>query len=450
MLKIFKLIVSCALIAGIVVGGIFVYRSCSMDGCDVSDKLSYETPVLRASTTKTNEGYTGVLEDLQADENFTLDKYPEIANDYSLQVIQIAEDSAKHLLLYVYQPSGNSKPLTATTVRISTAINDNAKWQDYSVTLVSQAGTLQKYVVNELTVKSDVVRYYDIVAFHRKWDKDIDDGIEDDNTISEVFCEVAQLWTACTLNGNVTYELDGSAIELVRILDKHVGFLRYPDGYIFGGGASVDGHYVAFSTDHDIDRLMEADLTFVTRHAKSYNDVRTDYDSPISKEVFLNDIDEAETNSIGIFGHTYKWKRIESISSFMQSEESKLTNETKDAIQDAQWVFRFYESEYKKYTPSTSMGPVVGSYVKEFTEVSDVTILRLMFETSGTVYNLGVVDNKQSGDNNPDNKVVGGCEDFFARIWNFVCEHWNLVLLISVILIAVILGIKILTLVWGK
>ena len=56
MLKIFKLIVSCALIAGIVVGGIFVYRSCSMDGCDVSDKLSYETPVLRASTTKTNEG----------------------------------------------------------------------------------------------------------------------------------------------------------------------------------------------------------------------------------------------------------------------------------------------------------------------------------------------------------------------------------------------------------
>ena len=35
--------------------------------------------------------------------------------------------------------------------------------------------------------------------------------------------------------------------------------------------------------------------------------------------------------------------------------------------------------------------------------ISNVSILRLKFETDGVVYNLGVVDNKQTGDTLPDN-----------------------------------------------
>ncbi len=35
--------------------------------------------------------------------------------------------------------------------------------------------------------------------------------------------------------------------------------------------------------------------------------------------------------------------------------------------------------------------------------VGDVTILRLKFETDGVVYNLGVIDNKQTGSNDPIN-----------------------------------------------
>lgn len=37
--------------------------------------------------------------------------------------------------------------------------------------------------------------------------------------------------------------------------------------------------------------------------------------------------------------------------------------------------------------------------------VGDVTILRLKFETDGVIYNLGVIDNKQTGSTEPVNEV---------------------------------------------
>ena len=45
------------------------------------------------------EGYSGVLQDLQKDESFQSGNYPLIENDYSLQLIQVAESSEKELFL---------------------------------------------------------------------------------------------------------------------------------------------------------------------------------------------------------------------------------------------------------------------------------------------------------------------------------------------------------------
>ena len=39
----------------------------------------------------------------------------------------------------------------------------------------------------------------------------------------------------------------------------------------------------------------------------------------------------------------------------------------------------------------------------ESTQISNVSILRLKFETDGVIYDLGVIDNKQSGSENPIN-----------------------------------------------
>ena len=66
-----------------------------------------------------NAAYTGVLEDLCKDENFTTTLYPTKSNDYSLQVIQIAESTGKELFVYVYQPSGQAKNLCASSINIS-------------------------------------------------------------------------------------------------------------------------------------------------------------------------------------------------------------------------------------------------------------------------------------------------------------------------------------------
>ena len=48
--------------------------------------------------------YTNVMEDLEKDNSFKLEDYPAVEDDYSLQVIQIAESVNGELFVYVYQP----------------------------------------------------------------------------------------------------------------------------------------------------------------------------------------------------------------------------------------------------------------------------------------------------------------------------------------------------------
>ena len=71
-----------------------------------------------AATTR----YSGVLEDLQKDETFNIEDYPAINDDYSIQVIQIAESSDNELFIYVYQPAAKVKFFQATQVNMS--LND--------------------------------------------------------------------------------------------------------------------------------------------------------------------------------------------------------------------------------------------------------------------------------------------------------------------------------------
>ena len=52
-------------------------------------------------------------------------------------------------------------------------------------------------------------------------------------------------------------------------------------------------------------------------------------------------------------------------------------------------------------------GGTTGSTTANSTLVGDVTILRLKFVTDGITYNLGVIDNKQTGGRDPSNKPGG-------------------------------------------
>ena len=101
------------------------------------------------------------------------------------------------------------------------------------------------------------------------------------------------------------------------------------------------------------------------------------------------------------------------------------------------WVLRFAETEY-----TSSASAYV--YVQNGTRISDVTILRLKFETDGVVYNLGVVDNKQTSSTTPDGganpptvhwwekpfavfKAIGS---WFGGLFSGLGEHWKVLLVV--------------------
>ena len=82
--------------------------------------LAVQTPLMVSAETT----YTDVLDDLRRDDSFQTSNYPERTGDYSLQIIQIAESVDRELFVYVYQPSGSRKDLRASSINISTTIND--------------------------------------------------------------------------------------------------------------------------------------------------------------------------------------------------------------------------------------------------------------------------------------------------------------------------------------
>lgn len=349
-----------------------------------------------------NFEYSDVLSDLQSDSDFDINDYPSKVNDYSLQVIQIAESVNGELFVYVYQPSNAIKDLIATSINISTAINDSLYYKNYKLKLLNSNGVFDKYLVQNFTLKGDVLRYYDISSIFRAFDSSIDKGLPDynENEIEEVAFEVGKLYTATTLNGSVSYFcLD---TETILVTDKYVGYIRYSNGFKLYVN-KCDSWYVAFSTDKPIDRLIEADVYYVEQDytwtmitSGVVPTIKESYGDKVEQYVSLKYTDVASNPADGLFSHKYSWNRIEKVSDFIKNED--LTDEAKQDLTNMQWILRFAETDY-------SMTSDTYSQLSESKIVSEVSILRLKFETNGEVYNLGVVDNKQTPpeDAPPDN-----------------------------------------------
>lgn len=349
------------------------------------------SPPSRADTT-----YSDVLVDLQNDSNFDVNNYPVIDTDYTLQVIQIAESVMGELFVYVYQPSGQAKDLRASDIFISRTETPEAL-QNYKLELINSNGVFYKYKVIDFAVRTELVRYYYITSIYRPFDSTIDTAPTDDNTITQVETSVSRLFVAVTYGDSVIYST--TDVETVDITAKTCGFIRYSNGFNLYEDA-CDSHYVAFSTNYDIDRLIEADV-YYTSTLHSYGGGTNFSDKDLGESyVTLNAIDSASNSANGLFGHKYTWNRIQSVDEFKSSltaDNIELTDETQEKLQGKQWVLRFVETDYIS-------GSNLSGYFWEYTEVNDVSILRLQFEVNNQLYNLGVVDNKQSGDIVPDNE----------------------------------------------
>ena len=373
-----------------------------------------QVPVIaKAESTVT---YTNVLEDLQRDSSFSKDNYPEKATDYSLHIIQLAESSDKELFVYVYQPSGQLKVLVASSINISTTVNDAISYHNYKLELLSADGVFFKYKVSDFVVKDDAVRYYAITSVYRKWDKTIDPATGSDNTVTEVNYNVSKQYAFGTINGKPY--VNCVDIDTIVVTDKFVGFVRYKDGFKLYVGA-CDSHFVAFNTDKPIDKLLEADVYYTTQSydwsSAPFVGVKETFGTKTDEYAYLKYTDKVEHSGGGLFAGTYKWDRIQTIDDFIKGENreniyhgavldvktsSKLTDEALTELKGKKWVLRFAETNYSLSGYSTT-----GSTFESYTLVGDVTILRLKFETDGITYNLGTIDNKQTGGKDPSNKT---------------------------------------------
>lgn len=372
-----------------------------------------QTPLVARAESIT---YSGVMEDLKKDTSFKPENYPTKADDYSLQIIQLAESVNKELFVYVYQPSGKLKNFKASSINISTTINDSISYLNYKLELLNSNGVFYKYKVENLAVKTDAVRYYAISSIYRPFDESIDKQASGGNTVTEVNYAVNKQYCFGEINGKPY--VNCVDIETIVVTDKFVGFVRYKDGFKLYVGA-CDSHFVAFNTNKPMDKLLEADVYYTTQSydwsSVPFVGVKETFGDKADKYAYLKYTDKVEHTGGGLFAGTYKWDRIQTINDFIKGENreniyhgavldvktsSKLTDEALTELKGKKWVLRFAETSYSLSGYSTT-----GSTFESYTLVGDVTILRLKFETDGITYNLGVIDNKQSGSKDPSNKT---------------------------------------------
>ncbi len=372
--------------------------------------------------------YSDVLADLKKDSMFDVKNYPVVATDYSLKIIQLAESSDKELFVYVYQPCGK-KDMRASSINTSTTSYADITPSNYKLKYINSSGVFFKYIVEGIMVSDAEARYYGVTSIYRPFNKAYGDKEPSGNTVSEVPFNVSKEYRFSTINGNpVTATVD---IETIEITDKFVGFVRYDDGYIFHQSA-CDSHFVAFDTDKPIDRLVEADVAWVQREQRHQTD--GDYFKPYwgdienKQRTLSEDDDTVHYKGGGIFAANYEWDRIQTITDFIASVDlnknvyhgaildvnvvSKITEEGKQALKNKKWVLRFVDTEYDVQLREAMVGygNVYRGYVESSTLVSEVTILRLKFITDGVTYNLGVIDNKQTGSNKPINDTETNVE----------------------------------------
>lgn len=402
--------------------------------------------------------YTTVMQDLEKGGVNEAD-YPVNNKDYTITLFQIAEGVNGELFVYTYQPCQMTRKLVATSINMGLSedldeeIPDDASGETggnegdisggfesgsggggfgggggsgcsvvlrsapttklYGLTLISSQTVFCKYLVKDFHVSKDAVRYYNITSIYRKFNAEIDPPTTGaSQTVNEVSFEVGELFTARTdESGNVTYARTWT--ETILITDKFCGKLRYSDGYIFMGvHAACDAWYVAFSTDKQIDKLLEADISYITQ--PYINDYVIDQKETHTKT--LHYTDRASNAANGLFAYKYTWDRITSASDFLKENDGKLSETAKNGLAGKEWVLRFEETE-------VTIGSAMGVVQENGTYVSEVTILRLKFETDGKVYNLGVVDNKQSKPpdappDNSDEQKPNLLEQFFAWLEN--------------------------------
>lgn len=396
------------------------------------------SPAVYAETDNSFNGYSGVLSDLYKDPSFYPGKYPVNSKDYSISIIQIAESTAGELFLYTYQPSAQSLLLVASQVNMSLSESVDST-RLYSLSLLNSSGVFCKYRVDGVKKSSDSVRYYNITSLYRPWNASIDKVGEPTTDTNAVALAVGKLYKAEDTRDGVVYSV--TYPETIEVLNPFVDFLEYSNGF-WGIGGVTRSHYIAFNTDIKMDDLLEADVYFLSRKAISYTpyvyfknligagtyaygDPVYIYETAISSTLTLQKGDTGSNNPT-LFGKLYEYSRIVKSSEFIDNE--KLLQQTENVVKNTSWVLRFTETSLTsvpwevpfisdfleetfkdvRISYDGKLYEVSGAEERRYTDISNVTILRLKYITGGMLYNLGAISNQVTGDDKPGNVLPEG------------------------------------------
>ena len=360
---------------------------------------------VRASASSSE--YTNVLDDLMKDDSFNPDDYPAYPEDYSIEVIQIAEGVNGEVFLYVYHPSSSFCETTASSLVLSLKDGDEYTPEKYTLQFINRNGVFSKYLISGLTINTGDDHKYLISSICRPYNDEIDIDFPIDNTIQEIAYPVGQSWNIYYVDGeayaDMLYE------DYIQVTSKHVGFARYKDYDISWIKSNTDSHYIAFSTNKSIDSIDEVDVSFnyeeiQYHYQKSYitgvEKEWTDILSSGSKKVTISSDQLFEKNN-SLWFPDYEYMRIQKVSDLLKNEGNEMSDTTKSYFKDKQWVVRFYETTFATINTSNSSAGYE-SFRVDSTKISKVVMLRIKYNYQGKVYNLGVVDNVQSGNDIPD------------------------------------------------
>lgn len=395
------------------------------------------------------ESGSNVLVDLNKAENFNVDDYPYNPTDNSLHVIHVAESTDKELLVYVYQPSGEAGDIRASSITFSVLVDEEFSPDMKKLEFLNSSGVFYKYKVKDFVVSDAKTRVYSFISIFRPYIEGIDEEVGFDNTVSEVPFKVAKEYTFHTGEDGYLMEV----LDVIEITDKFVGYVTTSSENVLLATDSLFGftqswhivgqsQFVAFSTDLDIDKLYEVEIYYESqncgyRYEYSLINPVDEYvfQEPSEEEVVISSEDRLSYTSGALWWAEDKTvNRIQTGEEFVNSFDGKsliysssvldasfgevLTDDAKLALSNKDWVVRFADTEF--WTTSD----INGNYFYESgVRLSDVSILRIKCLSGDDVYNLGVVDNKQTGSLSP----VGGFEydvDFKLPSWLDGLKSW--------------------------
>lgn len=383
--------------------------------------------------------YTNAYNDLILMHNFNPDDYSiKVGSDtdyYSLELITIAEGVNGELFVYVYQPSAKSD-IRASHItlgfynRSSSSedlnIKDILKSEVHTLTYLNNYGQFFKYKVDDFKVSTEDVRSYELTDLLRPFNKDFGDvepGAE--NTISAVSYPVGKFFTFTGTSGERS-SLSVEDIEYITVENKFVGYIEVEqDAYLYD--AAIHLHFVAFSTDIPIDRLIEAYVFYETQeyhdtwtsagHKEYWGEIEDHYitiddNSTIEFEVSDGFVTKESFELIDQILPTSKFLNqhitISRFPGFSTSEKIVFGEEERAELKKTDWVLTFAKTAEEDNTSAN------GDTFYSVTRVGNVKLLRLKFETDDKIYNLGVVDNMQTGSNNPSAVVEE--EEWFQKL----------------------------------